>query len=209
MPAIDRKAADRRYYFNKKLRATGEVVQTKTGRPPHTESEKRILIPVRFPVSVIGHIQRMVNEAVAVGAYPWKTQTAMINALVMRGLETLKGDAQVEEALAYFRAIHQMEEVSRHRKESHAAMSLLKSEISALISINAIEEAAAVYQSTHEAILGISQNVWRDWMLHQMEKAYPRLAAMKPQRISLTSKTRSKSQTDAGQRRRHRIVEEG
>lgn len=209
MPAIDRKSADRRYYFNRKLKAAGVTKRVKRGRPILSEAAKKVLVTIRIPVMVLGQIQRMVNESVAMGSYPWKTQTATINALLVRGMETLKGDPMIEEALAYFRAIDIMEGVSRHRKEAQAAMALFRTEMSAMLAIGATAEAAACYQSTHDSVSAISQNVWRDWMLLQMERAYPKLAKMQHPRIDLSSHARAASQTITGQRRRGQQTSDG
>ena len=193
MPSHDRREINRRYYFKKKLERQTLSARPKqsVGRPPLHEADKKVLVAIRIPVSVLGRIQRIVGEAIALHTYPWKTQSALINELLLRGLESLKDDPNIAEMLQYLHTVEEIEAVGKHRIEAKAAFSKFNSEVSEMLAIGATMEAAQYYQNTHKAVLALSPNLWRDWLLIQMEKAHGKLAKVKVKPTSLASNSRS------------------
>lgn len=180
MPSTDpatRKRYNQTYYRRHK---------SKAGRPPLGD-EKRMLVSLRMPASVIARIQRIVVEGVATRRFPWKTQSECLNALIMRGLESMAGDDFIDEMIPYLQAVQANDGIRNHRVEAQAALNRVKVEVSELLNIKATEAAVAHFHSTMENLDHISPNVWRDWLLKELRKAYPDLLKQKPSNIMMRS----------------------
>lgn len=150
--------------------------------------EKKVLVAIRLPVSIVARIQRLVSEGIAIGNFPWKTQTECVKALVLRGFESLAGDESVDAMLPYLRAVHTIESVGQHRKEAQAAFSAVKGEIAELLHIKANDEAVHYFHGIYSSVRDMDENVWRNWLLQQLESTFPQLLKEKPKGISITSK---------------------
>lgn len=190
MPYADRKA--RRRYFQhynaeRPSRDRSEGHRPLRGRPPQGD-ERKVLVNVRLPVSMVARLQRTKEEGLVLGKYPWKTLTAVIEGLLLRGMESMKGDPLFDEMLPYLRVVQQIDGVGSHRREAQAAMNKVRTEISELLAIKAVKEATQYYHATWQSIEEMSPNVWRDWLLDQMRKAFPKLARSRPQGVTLAKR---------------------
>lgn len=167
-----------------------DYYQRRTGRPSGQaragqSQEKRVLVTFRIEQSIIARVQKMVAEGIATGRYPWKTQSACWKALVVGGFENMKGDEFVDEMLPYLRMMSHIDGVEAHRREAQAALSRLKTAISELRAIKAIDEAATHYHMILADFETMTPNVWRDWLIKEARKAFPDLLKMKPTSLRL------------------------
>lgn len=143
-------------------------------------NEKKVLWSGRLPVSLLARVQRITQEGIATGKFPWKTTTMTVTALLIRGLESLAGDPMIDEMLPYLRAISQIDGVASHRTEAQAAFSKTKTEISELLNIKAHDEAVQYFHAIFNSIEEMDENVWRDWLLRKLKETFPKLVAEKP-----------------------------
>lgn len=174
--------------FSKHKRKLYDLARSETrrrGRPPSDHNEKKLLLQCRLRASLLGRLHRLVNEGIANGTYPWKTMTACVEGLLLRGLETLKGDEMVDEMLPYLRAISEVDSISNHRREAQGAFARVKMEIAELLAIRAETEAVQYYHATYANFSMITETVWREWLLNQMRRAFPALHKQKPKGIKM------------------------
>lgn len=172
--AKERRAYQRSYYDKNK---------SKRVRHQDRDQEKKAHVAFRCPVSIMGRIRRIVNEGIALGKFPWKTQTECIVALLIRGMETMAGDPTIDEMLPYLRSIQALEGIAGHRREAQAAFSQMKTEISELLAIKAHDEAVKYFHAMYDSVLDIDENVWRDWLVRQLKETFPKLLAAKPKGV--------------------------
>lgn len=156
-------------------------------------TSKKILVATRLPVELVARIQRIVAEGIATGRFPWRTQSAAIGALLMKGMESMAGDESMDEMLPYLRAIQTIEHVGQHRNEAQAAMSKIKTEVSELLAIKANDEAVQYFHAMYESIDQMNANVWRDWLLTQLRQTFPQLVKQKPKGVSFIDRREKKS----------------
>lgn len=158
-----------REYFasHKKMRGGGADAVAK--------SEKKTLVNMRLSVMLVGRLTAIVNQANADGRYPWKTRTAAVEALLVRGLETMKSDPFIAQQLELIEATEDIQRLAQHRTEAQALLSRMRTEINELMAIRATHHALTVYCNCRDNIEDISPNVWRDWLLESLKKAYPQL----------------------------------
>lgn len=140
------------------------------------KEEKKLIVSTRLPASLVGRLHRIVNEANATGAFPWKTTAAAIAALLVRGMETMRNDPFIAEQLEYLHALENIRAIQDHRVEAQNAMGRIRVELNELLAIKATEDAARVYAEAMDEFQAMSPNVWRTWLVQSMEKAFPRLA---------------------------------
>lgn len=145
-----------------------------------TGAEKKLLIGIRMPVSVVARLQKIVIEGVAFGHFPWKTQGQLINALLMRGLESLASDPDIEEMMPYLRALGQTDNLQQQRTEAQAAFSRIKTELAELYAINAQDAAVNHFHAVYDTLEDMTPGVWRDWLLQKLESTFPELAKAEP-----------------------------
>lgn len=167
-------------------------------------NEKKVLWSGRLPLSLLARIQRITQEGIATGKFPWKTTTQAVTALLIRGLESLAGDPMIDEMLPYLRAISQIDSVGSHRMEAQAAYSKVKTEISELLSIKANDEAVQYFHAIYASIEDMDENVWRDWLLEKLRQTFPKLVAQKPRgmQMFLRAPKDRRSAPTKGRRRR-------
>ncbi len=172
--SLARRRLYQRQYYKQTIKPRRERATLDTG------AEKKLLVHLRLPTAMIGRIQRIVNEGIAMGTYPWKTQTAAIQALIMKGLESMSGDETIDDMLPYLRTIHASDSITQHRNEAQAAYSKIKTETSELLAIKAHDEAVAYFHTMYENVENMNAHVWRDWLLKQLRTSFPDLLKEKP-----------------------------
>lgn len=161
-----------------------EKIKPKRGRP--AVEDKRVLLGgVRIRSSITGRVQRILLDAVASGTYAYRTSSQIYEDLIVRGMGTLTSSDVVDEALQYLRAVSATDAIGAHRREAQAAFSRVRTELNELLQIKADQAAVHYYWTTVKAFASMSQNVWRDWFLRQMEKTFPQLARTAPRGVTL------------------------
>lgn len=176
----DKQQADAANYQKRKRR----------GRPPKdlakADTDRKQMITMRIRTSIVGRVDKLVNEGWNTGRFPWKNRTEAWSALALRGLESLADDDMVSEMLPYLRVVHHSESLAAHRKESKAALSNFIEEIRSLLEVSNTSRGEVKQQSFeaavhhYHAMIGevekMPQNVWRDVLLAKMRGAFPKLA---------------------------------
>ena len=177
-----RREYNREYYRKRLAPRRRKEAQARLG------TEKKGILSCRIPLSLIARIRRMVLEGVATGCYPWKAISDAVQALLVKGMESMAGDPLVDEMLPYLRAVSQIEGVASHRIEAQAAFSKIKTEISELLAIRAHDEAVQYFHAIYHSVDDMNANVWRDWLLRKLQGEFPRLLKERPKGISLVDK---------------------
>lgn len=154
---------------------------------PAVEQDKRRLLSVRIPNSMLGRLGKVMIDAQRQGDYVWKNQSALVEDLLMLGLESLqnKGYEVIDEALQYLQAVRASKSISQHRVEAESAFATVQKELLKLDAIGAKDEATHIYWATRASFLKMSVNPWRDWFLRTMEKTFPKLHKTKPSGITV------------------------
>lgn len=162
-----RRKAQRKYYQTKvKARREEAVI---------TGPDKKMLVQIRLPNAVVGRLTRILNEGIATGSYPWRTRNAIIEALILKGLDTMAGDPVIDEMLQYLKLVQHSEGISQHRREAKVAFSHIKTETSELLGIGEEQAAIHFFSGMMEDIDRMDQSVWRDWLIRSLHKAFPKL----------------------------------
>jgi hypothetical protein len=156
-------------------------------------SERKVLFPIRIPEGVLGRIIRLTHEGIAKGTRPWKTPAETIRALLVRGLETLKGDPTVNDMLPYLELQKQFDGIGSSRREAQASMSRASVEISELLGIEAKREALQYYHVTLQAAQEMPPTVWRDWLVEELRHKFPELQKQAAPSVSLQTVTEPES----------------
>lgn len=186
MPYLDpekRRAAQKKWY------AEHRAVK------PHRQDtavveEKKVPFNTRLAPQVVGRMQRIKDEAIATNRYPWRTMSAVHEALLLRGFESMAGDPFFDEMLQFLQVMSQINGVAQQRKEAQAAIGRFKVEIAELLKIRAKDQAVQYYHGVYHDIQAMSESVWRNWALDEMRKAYPQLARETPRGIEMRKKNR-------------------
>lgn len=153
-------------------------------------SERKILYPIRIPEGVLGRIMRLTHEGIARGTHPWKTPSETVRALLIMGLESLKGiDPVVDEMLPYLNLTKQFDGITSSRREAQAAMNRAATEIGELLGIQAKQEALQYYHVTLAAACEMPATVWRDWLVSELKHKFPQLDKQVAPSVSLTTAT--------------------
>lgn len=174
--------------------------RTNRASNPIGHREKRVLFTCRLPEPLIARIRKLVDEGIATGKYPWRSMAAAVLALILGGFERMKGDEYVDEMLPYLRSMSHIDGIRAHRSEAQAAVSRFKTEISELLHIKAVDEAATYFHTMIAEFEDMPPNVWRDWMLKEAKRAFPQLIAMKPKSVRVLHPLHKRATDD----RRHR-----
>lgn len=149
-------------------------------------SERKVLFPIRIPEGVLARIQRLTHDGIARGTHPWKTPAETIRALLILGLESLKGvDSVIDEMLPYLNLTKQLEGIGGNRRECQSAMHKAGVEIQELIGIGAKDEALQYYHVTLEAAKEMPPTVWRDWLVDELSHKFPQLHKQAAPSVSL------------------------
>lgn len=195
----DRRRYQREYYNKNKHR------KKRPGRmATRDKEEKKTLVAFRCPVSLLGRMRRIVNEGIALGKFPWKTQTDCIVAMLIRGMESMAGDPTIDEMLPYLRAMQHLEGIASHRREAQAAFGHIKTEIAELLAIKANDEAVKYFHAMYDSVLDIDENIWRDWLLKELKATFPKLLEQKPKGVKFPKHDRHKKIQQQQQQQKHR-----
>jgi hypothetical protein len=177
-----RRAYQRDYYRRKIQPKRREERRDKKER---TVGDRKVLVSLRIRGSIAGRIAGLFHQGVAKEAHSHRTPSDFYADLLIRGLETLKGDEDVAEALQYLKASGAIDAIGQHRREAQAAFARVKIEMVELQQIGADEAGMHYYWATMQSFEEMSPNVWRDWFLEQMVKSFPKLANRRPKGVSL------------------------
>jgi hypothetical protein len=177
MPRDQKKGYNKRYY-----RKRQETEARTAGR-----GDKKILCSFRMYESLMGRLERLLLEGMAgKAAFPWKSRSTALNGLIIKGLEALKDDEpMIEEMLPYLRAQAQINGMRTQRQEAYSLLAVTRDEVSELLGIGAVVEAAQVYHVTIDAVHQMSQTVWSDHLLTELGKTFPELAKTEAQGVRL------------------------
>lgn len=157
----------------------------KRGRPPTADAEKRVMFHGRVRASILGRMQALINEGTRHGHYPWKTMSELHEDMLLRAFESMKGEEFVDEMLPYLDTHKRMRDAAKLRHEAQAACSLIKTETAELLAIGDTDGAVLCFYNARQSVLGWSPGSWRDWLLKEIDKAFPNLVKRKPKPIAL------------------------
>ena len=178
-PKSTRSDVNKRYYEKQRHK---RKLQSKSA------DERKIPWAGRLPETLIGRIQRVVNEGIATGRYPWKNTTEAVTSLIQRGFLSLKDDPFISEMLPHIEMSQHLDRISVIRREAQTIVAKARQEITELLGIGEKESAVAYYHVTMDAAHKMPPTVWRDWLIKEIRKAFPELAREKPKGVSLSSK---------------------
>ena len=147
--------------------------------------ESRKLFPVRLKHSILGWVRRIQAEAINSGKYPWTGTSELFEALLQRGLLSLRNDELIDEIAPYIRLSQQFDAIHAVRRQAQVALSRASTEISALLTIGDRESAAQYFHSSRKQMLQLAPTTWRDWLLRELDKAFPELLKMSPKGVRL------------------------
>ena len=156
------------------------------------EDEKKALVTVRLPRSLVARIQAITLEGIATKRYRWRTYTETYEAMILRGLATFKDDAFIAEQLPHLNLVEHFNGITTSRMEATASLSLAKREITELLKIDALSEALQYYHTTKQAAELMPATIWRDWLLKQLITAFPDLDKQVAPGITLVHSRRAK-----------------
>lgn len=152
---------------------------------PTTIEEKRIAFSTRLPSQLVARMSKIKDEAIATNRYPWRTMSAVHEALLLKGFEGFTGDPFFDEMHQFLQVMSQINHVAQERKEAQAAMGRFKTEIAELLKIRARDHAVQYFHGVLHDFQAMSESIWRDWAIAEMRKAYPQLAKETPRGIAM------------------------
>lgn len=178
----------------------------KTKRKRDAENKatsKKVFVNARLPVSVLGRLGRIVEEGIATGRFPWRSRNQAIEALLIRGLESLSSDPVAEAMLPYLRMVGSAETIAQHRQEAQAAYSRIKTEVSELLGIGAKDGAIRFVHAMMQEARAMDANEWRDWLITKLETTTPtdKLLREKPRAMPLAGVEDGKQRQTKGKGR--------
>lgn len=167
---------EKRKYNQKYYRHTTK----KTREDAQREDQKKGVLTARIPMQLIARLTRIKDEGIATGAFPWRSMSGVVEALLIRGLESLAGDPFIDEMLQYLRVTSQIDGIAAHRREAQAAVARVKVEVAELLKIKATDEAATYFHAILHDLRAMDATIWRDWAIKDLRKTYPALLTIKP-----------------------------
>lgn len=173
---------DRKIQYNRKYYQKHHQMLHQQRTPA---SERRVVLSVRLPPSLVGRLSQISIHGKRFGGHVWKNQSHMVEDLLIRGMGTIHGVEEVDEALEYLHATQNINAISAHRREAQAAFARVKTELTELLKERYEDEACHHYRATVSAFQKMSSTVWRDWFLKKMTQEFPKLAAMVPKNVHL------------------------
>lgn len=161
----------------------------KNRKESSTDSERKLPLNVRVAASLVGRLSRLAMEGAATGRHPWKTMTECVSRLIMDGLrwrrENDDEDGTIAEMLPHLEAMEHLNKIRTMRREGMTMLNTAREEISHLEGIGAHDGAVAYYHMTMETLGKLQATEWRDWLIRELEKAFPKLQAQKVRGVNL------------------------
>lgn len=150
------------------------------------QAERKILVTFRLQESIVARLHRLKEEAITNGRYPWRTIGEVYRGLLIKGLESMKGDPIVDEGLPYLNLVKQVENMKQPRTEAEAMLHQARVEIGRLLTIDEVAVAQQFYQTTIQTAEAMEPTVWRDWLLKELRLAFPDLAKGKAAGVAVS-----------------------
>jgi hypothetical protein len=139
------------------------------------EEERKTLVSMRLPRSLVAIIQAITLEGIATKRYKWRTYTETYEAMITKGLKTMKDDAFMEEQLPVINLTEHFAAITHTRMQAQASLSMAQREITELLKIDALDEALQYYHTTKAAGETMPPTIWRDWFLSKLKTSFPDL----------------------------------
>ena len=184
------------YYSRKGKTRRGFAISTSI------RDEKKVLQSMRLPEGMVMRVQQITHKGIATGAYPWRTPNETYQALIVRGFETLKGEAVVDDALPYFKVRKQLDAIASQRSEAQAALSRTRHEVSELVGIGETQVAEQYFGAALKAAQDMPPTAWSVWLVKELKAAFPELAKALPSGVALTPGGTRKKAHRAGVQRK-------
>jgi hypothetical protein len=165
------------------------------------EQERKILVTFRLQESIVARLHRIKEEAITNGRYPWRTIGEVFRGVIIRGLESMKGDPIIDEGLPYLALVKQVDNMKQPRTEAEAMLHQSRVEIGRLLSIGEDGVALQFYHTTIATAEAMEPTVWRDWLLDELKSAFPELAKGKVAGVRVGGKAKAKATRVRGMRR--------
>lgn len=163
--------------------------------------EKKVLQSMRLPEGMVMRVQQLTHKGIATGTYPWRTPNETYQALIVRGFETLKGEALVDDAFPYFKVRKQLDAIASQRSEAQAALSRTRHEVGELVGIGETQVAEQYFGAALKAAQDMPPTAWSVWLVRELKAAFPALAKALPTGVALTPSGRRKKVGRAGVRK--------
>ena len=165
-------------------------------RRQDTKEERTRNLSLRLPESLIGRLHRLVNEAHALGKYPWRTLSEAVKTLVIDGLRSRKGaDDTVDEMMPHLEYMEQINRIHVLRREAQGGLARAREEIHELLSIGAVDQATQYFHVTMDSAQKMPPTAWRDWMIEKLNETFPQLASTPAKGVSLMAHPTTKVTT--------------
>lgn len=177
-----RKRYNRSYYLKRKAK------RAKTT----PIDERKIPWHGRLPETLLGRIQRVTNEGIATGRFPWKTTGECIVNLIQRGFMSLKDDEFIGEFIPHIEMTQHLDRIHTQRREAQSILAKARQEVQELLGIGAVDGAVSYYHVTMDAARKMPPTEWRDWLIKELKKAFPDLAKQQPRGVPLFGHKKSK-----------------
>lgn len=151
--------------------------------------DRKVVVSLRLRASLVGRITGIFHRGIAEKTHNHGTPSDLYAEILIQGLDVMAAnDENIAEAMQYLRAMNAADSVASARKEAQSAFSRTKIEIAEMLAIGETNAAHQFYWTTVATFEDFSPNIWRDWFLKAMAKAFPRFAAKRPKGVSLDPK---------------------
>lgn len=164
-----------------KKRSNRESYQRRKGRnaviqPTEKPAEK--FVHARIPITWIGRISQIATEGLLTGRYPWKSNSEVTRALIGFGFEHLAagGDEEMQLLRPMMELDAQISAVDRARTQALSSAAKLKTNLKAMVAINANDAALQYYHTAMNLIRAMPPTLWSKWLLEEIEKTFPDFA---------------------------------
>lgn len=161
---LQQREYNRRYYRKKK----GQLVK---------DAEKKIACNSQQPVYLVSIMQRLTNEGIAKGNYPWKTFGETIRGVLVFGLKYMKenSDEMIADEWASIETNEHLHRLGTQRRQAEVVVNRVTEEIAKLQSIDNDRAAIQAYNVVRDNIHKMPPTVWRDWAIDKMKANFPEL----------------------------------
>lgn len=190
--SFNRDAYNKEYYRNHKQKIRQGQTLSRVQKRLGKEESRKVAFSMRLPESIASQLQRMAFEGLATGKYPWKHPSEVARGLIIRGLQSLKGDETIDSALPEIEMQENLEGMQRAQRTAYTMLSKARTTIDSLLAIKADREALQYYHSTMTFAKGLPPTVWSEWLMTQMLDSYPELSKRDAPGIRLMGKKKDK-----------------